>query len=509
MDVYKLILEQGTLGALKYANKIEEINPNLASEIDSAVIRLCKIARVGDNSTRTAQRPQDIPYPSDFRSRFSVPSYQQQQNSAPAYRTRDTGNVNEQGYLRPTNETTKKIDNAANNPWWPIDTFIDYAPDAYKLRDATKLFEGQSAIQTAYQADPKVLNRKLELFEKLIKNGHWDEAIKILNKSQKEFVMLGKPPVVIRQKFLDTAAKALGKPELQKFINQAAASLKADLATKSKLLSKIPLVNKIPQISGSNWTHPAVEIFDEFTPAQKNQFRGKTVEEVLELLNKTPGQKMRAKRFQKFISPGGPGFGATEKFLQTAPNKNTGIIQKMLFELAEKFPQAAKAFEFVAKSAKFLGPIAAIFEGVGVIQDYNTYGWDAKTICNAVSAIAGIGSLIPGPHVPIFGALWLIMSVGCAFVQHGPKKAKDGGPKEKPAEISDEKIDALVGKIKMSDLSPGDQATAREIYNEFKDYPDQLNEKFNQAARNNGMFDKPSSVLAGLKTQMQGGSFFE
>lgn len=493
MDVYKLILEQGTLGALKYANKIEDINPNLASEIDSAVIRLCKIARVGDNSTRTAQRAQAIPYPSGAGSGFSVPSYQQQQNSAPAYRTRDTGNVTEQGYYRPTNETTNKIDSAAHNPWWPIDMYIDYAPDAYKLR------KGPAGIQ----AIPQVYNQKLKVFEKLIKNGHWDEAIEILNKSQKEFVTLGKSPVLIRQKFLDTAKTALGKPqELQKFINQAAASLKSDLASGSKLLKKIPLVNKIPQLTGTNWTHPAVESFDGFTPAQKNQFRGKTVEEVLEFLQNTAGQKTRAKLFQKHISPGGLGFEASEKFLQTAPTKNAGIVKKILFELAEKFPKLA---EVLGKFAKFLGPIAVLFETVGVIQDFQTYGLDAKTGCNILSALAGFASLVGLPYA---APIWLIISVGCMFVQHGPKKAQDGGPKENPAEISDEKVNALVGKIKMSDLSPGDQATAREIYNEFKAHPDQLNEKFNQATQK-GMFDKPSSVLAGLETQMQGGSFFE
>jgi hypothetical protein len=495
VDVYELIIQRGTLGALKYANQIENKNPRLASQIDEAVIGLCKNAGI-TGMIRTAQDLPNLPYtplysgPSQNYNYTPTQSTQSEQ-FAPEY---DPSEYNT-GYYRPKGE--KKDDNNAGG--------------------APGLVSGAVPL-AMYQAGKrgllsKIFNAKLKTFENLLKDGRFSEATEILNNTPKELNF--KNPEIIRKKFLDVAEKTLGKGsvEYEKFIVDAAGSLKQNLyknVTQGKLTKKIPGI-KYTEL-GMDW-HPAIQQLSEFknlTPGQKNMLRGQTIEQIEDIVTK-PGSNFPATFRQEFEMKR---FPLSEEFLQKAPSAKEGILKQGLQLAAEKFPALGKVLPILDKA---LGPIALFLEGKGFFDDVTKYGWDNKTICDFLSLLAGAVTVIApltgvGVGVAaVSGVIWAALGVGCMFAQHGkPLEGKsEPSDKEDVNDINDENVFALKGKVKMSDLSDKDKRISQEIYNQYKYDRDELIREFNSNAMTPGRFDKPVSVLAGVQTQLDGGQFFE
>ena len=499
MDVYELIIQRGTLGALKYANQIENKNYRLASQIDEAVVRLCKNAGM-TGMIRTAQDLPNLPYtplysgPSQNYNYTPTQSTQSEQ-FAPEY---DPSEYNT-GYYRPKGE--KKDDNNAGG------------------------FSGSSSYGTlyGYQAGKRALlsnlfNVRLKTFEKLLKAGQFSEATKILNNTPKElnsYYDFTKPEI-IRKKFLDLAEKELGKgtPAYEKFIFDAAGSLKQNLyenVTQSKFTKKIPGIKYTAL--GRNW-HPAIQQLSEFgglTADQKNMLRGQTIEEIKDIITK-PGTNFPSAFRQELDQKG---FSLAEEFLQKAPSAKEGVLKQGLQLAAEKFPALGKVIPILGKA---LGPIALFLEGKGFFDDVTKYGWDNKTICDFLSLLAGAVTVIApltgvgAPIAAVSGVIWAVLGVGCMFVPEHKKPLEgksEPSDKEDVNDINDENVFALKGKVKMSDLSDKDKRISQDIYDQYKDNRDELIREFNSNAMTPGRFDKPVSVLAGVQTQLDGGQFFD
>lgn len=494
MDVYELIIQRGTLGALKYANQIENKNPRLASQIDEAVIRLCKNAGM-TGMIRTAQDLSNLPYTPLY------PVSPQNYNYTPAPSTPseqftpeyDPSEYNN-GYYQPKGE--KKDDNNAGGVPGLVSNAVPLA----------RYQAGKRGLLS------KIFNARLKTFENLLKDGRFSEATKILNNTPKELNFT--EPEIIRKKFLDVAEKELGKGSAayKKFIFDAAGSLKQNLyenVTQSRYTKKIPGIQYTAL--GRNW-HPAIQQLSEFgglTAGQKNMLRGQTIEQIKKIINK-PGNNFPNTFIQEFENKG---FSLAEEFLQKAPSAKEGVLKQGLQLAAEKFPALGKVLPILGKA---LGPIALFLEGKGFFDDVTKYGWDNKTICNLLSLLAGAVTVIApltgvgAPLAAVSGVIWAILGVGCIFAQHGkPLEGKsDASDKENVNDISDENVLALKGKVKMSDLSDKDKRISQEIYDQYKDDRDELIAEFNSNAMAD-RFDKPVSVLAGVQTQLDGGRFFE
>ena len=195
---------------------------------------------------------------------------------------------------------------------------------------------------------------------------------------------------------------------------------------------------------------------------------------------------------------GTTGLADAGKVVATAPSASEGTAAKMLASLATKYPAAAGAIEVLGK---FLGPIAVAFQGKGVFDDYEKYGWDSRTICDAISLLLGVASLF-APEIA--GPLWLISSVGCMFAHHGEPVQQQG---QNPESITEEAITAREANINWTDLSSKDQSTASNLYTQNSSDENKLKQAFFGAMKSN-QFDKPLDVMAALKKQINGGGIF-
>jgi hypothetical protein len=495
VDVYELIIQRGTLGALKYANQIENKNYRLASQIDEAVVRLCKNAGM-TGMIRTAQDLSNLPYTPLY------PVSPQNYNYTPAPST-------------PSEQFTPEYD--------PSEYTTGYYRPKEEKKDNNNVGEvsglASGAVPLArYQAGKrgllsKIFNARLKTFENLLKDGRFSEATKILNNTPKELNFT--KPEIIRKKFLDVAEKTLGKGSAayENFIFDAAGSLKQNLhenVTQSKYTKKIPGIQYTAL--GRNW-HPAIQQLSEFgrlTADEKNMLRGQTIEQIEDIITK-PGSNFPGTFIQEFEKKR---FLLAEEFLQKAPSAKEGVLKQGLQLAAEKFPALGKVLPFLGK---VLGPLALFLEAKGFFDDVTKYGWDAKTICNFLSLLAGAVTVIApltgvgAPIAAVSGVIWAALGVGCMFAQHGkPLEGKsEPSDNEDVNDINDENVFALKGKVKMSDLSDKDKRISQEIYDQYKDDRDELIREFNSNAMTPGRFDKPVSVLAGVQTQLDGGQFFE
>ena len=437
---------------------------------------------------RTAQEIQDIPwdYPGSSSYSFSPPPLQ----NNPSYSYSPPASQNYPSTPSDNKSNSEPQDTGSANP------FLGLAGGVPITLAKFKAWKNWRNMQYA---------KKIEDFKELLKIGNNRDAIEMLNNAPKEFSQGFKvfggglqgflDPVKVRQDFLDAAEKTLVDPaEYQNFIHDAAGSMKNSL---NESLRRHKVLKKIPKA-----IHPAVENFESLTPAQKNSLRGKSIEEVKKIFENSKIKNL-LQDFEKHIEKGGKGFEAAEKLLQETPSKNAGILKQGFQLLAEKYPLVGK---YMPMLEKFLGPIAVFLEGKGFFEELHEYGWDAKTICNFASLIAGAGTVL---GIEFLAPIWGILSIGCIIVQHGQKKsAPDEKNKADISDINDENVNALVGKVQISDLSQKDQELSQQMYDQYKGNEEQLINEFNSAATG-GKFDKPVSVLAGIETQLNNGQFFK
>jgi hypothetical protein len=477
VDVYDLILDQGCLGALKYADQIERTNIRLASKIDSAVSEIYK-------NTRFAGDPNN-PY-----------------NISPNY------NPNQE--LNAPNLPAQNASGQVGNSSVPMPSLSNLGMDISGINVDTA-----ARIQAFRRAMIIRYNGQLRLFKTYLEQGKTIDATKILNNAPKDLSFyFGGNSVAIRSNFIKAAQDTLGvgSPKYIEFIQTAAGKHAADTA--GGIVGGI--VGKfLPQKAGT-FIHPSIQnlqsvlpgvtqaelknmdIADarklmarkdlEFamahgavTPAEFTQFANETPNAIEAFLKKTGEQTTHIEALQKYIKT--DGLKASEQLLTNAAPSNVWKLENILTKLigeGSKFSFLGKILKF---GGKILGPLAVVLDTKGFFDEYELHGLDGRTICDLCSLMLGAASLIP-LLTQFAGPLWLVVSLGCTFfVQH---------EKEKPAE----KTQSNSGSSSSTDsnkLSPQDQQLYDNLIKENLGNTDQLNLVMEQAL-DNGQFQNPDLV---------------
>jgi lipoprotein-anchoring transpeptidase ErfK/SrfK len=510
MDVYELIIQKGTLGALKYANQIENKNYRLASQIDEAVVNFYRneeMVRIAQGQFGYYSPPgQNIKQPDK---QYVPPRGQNIKQLEKRDKQRDEqygyfkvpphGTPDPDGYLRsPASEDP--LNNLKNN-----------------LYQAPKLFRARGAINLAQQ------ERLFKAFESALKAGEINKAIDLFKKSNPFYTKLDTPPM--RQRFIDSASKILNPTQYTKFLNDVAKIMEQERASRF-----IPPILKSPAKNLLNLgvaVHPVIKNapgFESLTPAIKEELMGKSFEDACNILaTRTRGTQFFT-NFDTYMKSRAPS-DFIHRYLSFAPRTKERIVNQGILKLVEKFPQLEGALAKFGGAkivfGKIIGPIALGMDAINLWRDVDVYGWDGKNICQLVSVIIGAASVGSGalalatgggtaPITAALSVLWLVASIGCGFVaQHDKPIPGKSTPQlqENTDQITDNNIKNLIGKVKMSDLSMDDQNRARDIFNNWKNNKQAMKRNFYEQAKG-GLFKKPVSVLAGLESYLRDGSFF-
>ena len=497
MDVYELIIQKGTLGAIAYANQIENKNYRLASKIDEAVMSMCRNAGM----VRIAQTQKQFGY---FRPPRGTPD--------PPRGTPDPERNKQFGYFRVQPRGTPDPDGYLRTP--PSDNPLnDITNNLYQV---PKLFRANRLKNIAQQ------EKLFKAFESALQAGNIDKAIKFFKQSNPFITSLESS--TMRQRFLESASKKLNPKQYTDFLNDVAKIMAQENA--SRFIPSI-LKNPVSKLNLLKAVHPVIKNapgFQSLTPAIKSQLMGKSLEDSYNILaTRTRGTQFFTNLDTYLQSHAHSDF--IHRYLRFAPRTKESIVNQGILKLVEKFPQIEKAFEVVGGVkvliGKLLGPIILGMDAINLWHDVEVYGWDGKNICQLLSVIIGAASVASsalavgtaGGTAPItaaLGTLWVISSIGCGLVaQHDMPIPGKSSPElqENTDQINDSNIKKLINKVKMSDLSQDDQNRAKEIFNNWKNNNERMKSEFYRQA-NAGLFKKPVSVLAGLETYLRDGSFF-
>jgi hypothetical protein len=498
MDVYELIIQKGTLGALKYANQIENKNYRLASQIDEAVVNFYR----NEEMVRIAQgqfgyftsRGQNIKQPDKI-----LEQRDKRDKQYGYYKVPPRGTPDPDGYLRsPASEDP--LNNLKNN-----------------LYQAPKYFRAKRLKDIAQQ------EKLFKAFESALQAGEIDKAIDLFKKSNPFLTNLSTPPM--RQRFLESAWKKLNPTQYTKFLNDVAGIMSQESASRF-----IPSIAKNPAKYLLNLgvaIHPVIKNapgFESLTPAIKDELMGKSFEESCNILAKRTRGTQFFTNFDTYMQSRAPS-DFIQRYLRFAPRTKENIVRQGFLKLVEKFPQLEEAFAIFGGAkvliGRLLGPIIVAMDAINLWHDVDIYGWDGKNICQLFSVIIGVADSASGiatlasggataPITAALSALWFISSIGCGVVaQHDMPISGKSTPQlqENTDQITDNNIKNLIGKVKMSDLSTDDQNRARKIFNDWKNNKQAMKRNFYEQAKG-GLFKKPVSVLAGLESYLRDGSFF-
>jgi hypothetical protein len=485
VDVYELILDQGCLGALKYADQIERTNIRLASKIDSAVSEIYK-------NTRFAQDPNN-PY-----------------NISPNY------NPNQE--LNAPNLPAQNASGQVGNSSVPMPSLSNLGMDL-----AGKGVDAGARTQALLRAMVIKYNGQLRLFKTYLQQGNTIGATKILNNAPKDLSFyFGGNSVAIRSNFIKAAQDTLGvgSPKYIEFIQTAAGQHAADTAKALANKGIGGIVGKFlpTQQKAGTFMHPGMQnlqsvlpgvtqaelknmdIADatklmarkdlEFamahgavTPAEFTQFAKETPNAIYSFLKKTGEQTTHIEALQKYIKT--DGLKASEQLLTNAAPSNVTKLESILTKLigeGSKFSFLGGILKF---GGKILGPLAVVLDAKGFFDEYDIYRLDGRTICDLCSLMLGAASLIP-LLTQFAGPLWIIVSIGCQFVQHG--KTWEEQQKEKTNNKS-----TVPDNIQKDKMSPQDQQLYDNLIKENLGNTDQLNLVMEQAL-DNGQFQNPDLV---------------
>lgn len=488
VDVYELILDQGCLGALKYADQIERTNIRLASKIDSAVSEIYK-------NTRFAGDPND-PY-----------------NISPNY------NPNQE--LNAPNLPAQNASGQVGNSSVPMPSLSNLGMDIAGINVNTA-----ARIQAFKRAMAIRYNGQLRLFKTYLQQGNTIGATKILNNAPKDLSFyFGGNSVAIRSNFIKAAQDTLGvgSPKYIEFIHAAAGQHAADTA--KTLIGGIVGKFLPTQQKAGTFIHPGMQnlqsvlpgvtqaelknmdIADarklmarkdlEFamehgavTPKRFTQFANETPSAIEAFLKKTGEQTTHIEALEKYIKT--DGLKASEQLLTNAAPSNVIKLENILTKLigeGSKFSFLGGILKF---GGKILGPLAVALDAKGFFDEYDKYRLDGRTICDLCSLMLGAASLIP-LLTEFAGPLWLVVSLGCNFVQHG--KTWEEQQKEKTNQLNTQN-NSQSGSSSSTDsnkLSPQDQQLYDNLIKENLGNTDQLNLVMEQAL-DNGQFQNPDLV---------------
>lgn len=440
VDVYQLILDRGTIGALLYANEIENKNIRLASKIDKAVNYINRISQVPTFSpvevpSMPAQIPSQIP-----QEHTMGPGTKQILDS----RAYPQGNKNLDYVGRLTQEGSDIY--AGSKFLKYLKLISSQKVDELLLKANTDKLAAQKLADLIQRAPSE--SRLGDLFgnaNNLLKDSNLMTKEKLIEKVQN---VLGKSNPSLEQEILAYAAHGQGS-----FFNKATSVLKnkyLGAPAESSLIKSLNLSDKAKNlIKGANpqdWENilntnglsaEAYEVANTLQDTNK----------LADVIKSGESTGPVVSVLQGVVDAGGPFAGIFEKILGFAKNPLFG---------------------------KFLMGVGTAFQAYDVWKDIQQYGYDAQTICKIAGAISGVCSFIP-PLAPFAIPINIALGFGCSFVPRDSSKASD--------QISSKDITDRAQNINASNLDSNDLSKLQTIANEASDDVDFQN-SISQALKN-------------------------
>jgi hypothetical protein len=443
VDVYQLILDRGTIGALLYANEIENKNIRLASKIDKAVNYINRISQVPTFSpvevpSMPAQIPSQVP-----KEHTMGPGTKQILDS----RVDPPGNKNVDFFGRLTQE---------GSGMYAASKFLKYIKlprvgGVDQLINLAKTGTAEEQI-AAKQALTKLINKapnEIELgglFGTDLAN-----AKGLLTKKD----LITKISNGLPADSAEILANAAHSPNIN-FVSKATSALKSKISkapVESPLLESLDLSkaakNVIKDANPTEWenmlaSHTATDLIADVAKVQK----GLSSKNLTTLLTEGDGAAAGAQNVLKAVAETeGPFSGIFGKILGFAKNPLFG---------------------------KFLMGVGTALQAYDVWKDIQQYGYDAQTICKIAGVISGVCSFIP-PLAPFAIPLNFVLGFGCSFVPRDSSKASD--------QISSKDITDRAQNINASNLDSNDLSKLQTIANEASDDVDFQN-SISQALKN-------------------------
>lgn len=494
VDAYQLILEKGTLGALRYADAVDVENPVLASQIEEAVIRLQKLseqAKVG--MVRTAQLnyqqapqiqiPQSWkqPLPNGEPREITLPELQQvfgknfEKIPEDDWFSRPAAWASFLGNAGVSSVQIKAIMNGIN--FHKARMFINLAANATDkakklefLEKATK-FRQKLPKQVAYNFD--------NLFFKNKAAPDWLKGPQNTSNLQEAFY---------NQKVVPHADK------WKLWQNQIKSKLKSDYikAEKPKHIKRL-----LDEYMRRN---------PNATSAQINQYKRYIAlndKKLIQFLAKQANaidwtQNPQYKKIFDQLNIGKPigtALGTNPISSGTKASAPANLMAQLFDDLGKwgplrffkTFANQIRTNKVSSLLGKSLGPIFIVLQSAGIIDDWRKNGFDARLMCEMLSVLAGAASFIP-VLTPIAAPLGIALSIGCAFVPRKEKKT--------PEQLTKADYDERMKTIKLQDLSPGDQQKIQKLMSQYGDNREALVQAFQVGARS---FDNPLDAGAYVK----------
>jgi hypothetical protein len=485
MDVYDLILQKGTLNALKYAQSIERTNYRLASEIDDAVIDVFNKfsqSHIGTYDYAPVATPQPRQQTQSLHP-LSNPEIdelhrkEQTPGDAGNFWLKVTGDLIKYGYnYRLIINMMKKFQ--INN----LKIILEKIPTA---SNQTQLIEEASNIIAKLPSNPLIPGAKSlrELALQSVKNSGLSSDIgnNIVHEVAGNLSKITKPvggglfnraPSV-----LESMHPTLGNQGVLDNFRQAVV---ADTGT-----------------LGLSAAEKNVKVLSVM-----NEIKGKNPQEIVNIL-KNNGLNTAANEAESFFgigtaTPGtaigaaGEGLNASEQIAKETSSAGEGVTGTIIKLLAKVFPGIE---EWLPKILPWLGPIAAIFEAKGLIEEFNEYGMDKKTACDAAGMITSVLALIPGTQeftLPITLAVHGFCFAAELFggMKHDEKTSKTHGGKL----ITLDDIKKAAGEASFNSLDSNDQKIIQNLYSQYKDDESRLSEEVNKAKNSNQFHDALHAV---------------
>jgi hypothetical protein len=491
MDVYDLILQKGTLNALKYAQSIERTNYRLASEIDDAVIDVFNKfsqSHIGTYDYAPVATPQ--------------PRQQKQQvpNAAISQFVEDLHRQEEKGggdQLFDDRSFLFKVIHQLVSAGYDF-RLVKYA---FSSGNYHKLYSSLGKLVLSPN-DTKLIQQVAENLANLPKitygglgNDLRSNAIKLIK---------GKLPSETYNQIFHESADILSK-ESTVAVGGVQNTVRNYLGTNSAPKVWHPaLKDSVSEFKKAITSDPSSASFKrQKVDAIMKEAKGMKPNEIIELL-KQKGLSRAVGELEGHLGIGslsspGSGFGVTangaaasEKIAEetlTKSESGAGVILKFI---STKIPGLSK---FLPMFMKFLPWIAAFFEGKGLIEEIQEYGWDGKTICDACAMITTICSMIPPLSpvaIPVSLAVHGICFVGELFggMKHEEKTSKTHAGKL----ITLDDIKKAAGEASFNSLDSNDQKIIQNLYSQYKDDESRLSEEVNKAKNSNQFHDALHAV---------------
>jgi hypothetical protein len=501
MDVYGLIYQKGLVGALRYANDMDSVNPSLSAKIDSAVKEIMILAGIKSKNkfTKTAQEAQ-TPTANPQKGTLKLPTDREsinqiidetnliketylKQRAALNLRSDNTYELNE-GVLE---KVVRSLSLAGKIPF--ITVYMDYGWGLRQILNAC-------GLASALYNDVIMSAKKIGDFQKELNNyaksgyaGNVAKKFSELNFSKRQ---AAEAIDIIRTKFPDDKilhaaitdlyrnANELN-PHFSDFMKSEIANLKKSKNPHFHTLDKIA---RLETILGDGVNKTTAEVRQLFREVDAQNFEHN--KNLVLSGNKTrPLETDFLAKFDKFFNNSADTVGK----LNEVPNKihlnqATGKQKTKIVEMIEKIlgtsvfgakiPPGA-----LTKIVPFLNGamnIASIWHDLSSLYaEYQRTGVTAGFSCRVVAAIANIISMIPNPTTWAIGAaVNLILNFGvcgAADVNEGKNKRLDNAREFsiiKDYQNNDPNAAAIfesaTDNVKFTDLNPQDQALLKELF---------------------------------------------